>query len=270
VLVRHGDIALQFDAGRGTTLRLAEAGLVANALTAVFLTHVDRGHVLDLPDLMMTRWLFRNLFPVGPLPVVAAAGPAAESITRMLEPFAADFATRTAHLDAGPAGVALSTFPATPRPAVVWHSAGRAVTVRAVAVHHEPGTDAVAYRIDTPDAAVVISGDTRAGAEIEDLARGADLLVHEAHRAAALGGAIRGTDYEKIFSYHTDTVLLGAVAERAGVRHPVPGHPIPRPAPSRRKGSTTTCGAAATPGGSSPDPICPASPSPPTSNGACA
>ena len=39
-LVRYGDVALQFDAGRGTALRLAEAGVGVTALTAVFVTHI--------------------------------------------------------------------------------------------------------------------------------------------------------------------------------------------------------------------------------------
>ena len=179
VLVRHGDLALQFDAGRATALRLAERGVLPNALTAVFLTHVRSDHVTDLPYLAMTRWLFRNLVPAGPLPVVAAAGQAADFVAKMLEPYAADIASRRPHLDAKPPGVALSTFPVPHEPAVVWHSADQAVTVRAVAVRHEPVKDAVAYRIDTPDAAVIVSGDTRVCAEIDDLARGADLLVHE-------------------------------------------------------------------------------------------
>jgi ribonuclease Z len=191
-LVRHGDLALQFDAGRATTLRLAEIGVVPNALTAVFLTHAHSDHVTDLPYLAMTRWLFRNLVPAGPLPVVVPAGQAADSVATMLEPYAADIASRRPHLDAEPPEVvALSSFAVPHEPAVVWHSADQAVTVRVVAVRHEPVKDAVAYRIDTPDAAVVVSGDTRVGAEIEDLARGADLLVHEQDLLS--GGCTRRT-----------------------------------------------------------------------------
>ena len=56
-LVRRGDIALQFDAGRSTVMRLMEAGTPPHALTAVFLTHVHSDHVVGLPDLAMTRWI---------------------------------------------------------------------------------------------------------------------------------------------------------------------------------------------------------------------
>jgi ribonuclease Z len=40
VLVRHADVALQFDAGRGTLMRLAGAGASAHELDALFITHV--------------------------------------------------------------------------------------------------------------------------------------------------------------------------------------------------------------------------------------
>ena len=55
VLVRHDDVALQFDAGRATVMRLMEAGTPPHALTAVFLTHVHSDHLVGLPDLAMTR-----------------------------------------------------------------------------------------------------------------------------------------------------------------------------------------------------------------------
>jgi ribonuclease Z len=55
--------------------------------------------------------------------------------------------------------------------------------------------------------------------EVEHLAEGADLLVHEACRTSALADLVRGTDFEKIFGYHADTVLLGGPAQRAGDAH---------------------------------------------------
>jgi len=49
-LVRCGDIALQFDAGRGTVIRLTEAGTAPSSLTAQFITHVHSDHLVDLAD----------------------------------------------------------------------------------------------------------------------------------------------------------------------------------------------------------------------------
>jgi ribonuclease Z len=42
VLIRHGDTALQFDAGRGTVLRITEAGAMAEAAGGgrLVLTHL--------------------------------------------------------------------------------------------------------------------------------------------------------------------------------------------------------------------------------------
>src|SRR5947209_6692138 len=51
-LVRYGDdasncstVILQFDAGRGTALRLSQAGVDVAQLDAIFLTHVHSDHV---------------------------------------------------------------------------------------------------------------------------------------------------------------------------------------------------------------------------------
>jgi ribonuclease Z len=96
-------------------------------------------------------------------------------------------------------------------------------------VHHEPVPDAVAYRIETPDGVVVISGDTRVCDEVEQLAADADVLVHEACRTSAMAPLIAGTVFETIFSYHADTVALGSMAARAGVPHVLLTHLVPPP-----------------------------------------
>ncbi len=228
-LVRCGDIALQFDAGRATVLRLMEAGAPPHALSALFVTHVHSDHVVDLADVAMTRWVQQQLVDTGPLVVVAPEGAAARFVRRMLDPFDDDLALRVEHVGAEPIEVDLRPFAVPAAPEVVWVSDDRSVRVLAVAVHHEPVPDAVAYRVETPDGVVVISGDTRVCAEVEQLAAGADVLVHEACRTTALAEAIVGTVYETIFSYHADTVALGAMARRAGVPHVVLTHLIPPP-----------------------------------------
>jgi ribonuclease Z len=228
VLVRHGGTALQFDAGRSTVMRLMDAGTPPHALTAAFLTHVHSDHVVGLPDVVMTRWVEQQLVPSPPL-VVAAEGVAARFVRRMLEPYDDDLALRVEHVGATPIEVTLRTFDVPSTPAIVWKSDDDQVRVLAVAVHHEPVPEAVAYRIETSDAVVVISGDTRVCTEVEQLAHGADVLVHEACRRSAMAPLIEGTVFETIFAYHADTVELGAVAERAGVRHVVLTHLIPLP-----------------------------------------
>jgi ribonuclease Z len=233
VLVRSGDVALQFDAGRGTVIRLAEAGIAPHQLSAVFLTHVHSDHVVDLADVAMTRWIQQTMHPSGPLEIVCPTGGPERFARRMLEPFDEDIEIRMHHVQETPPRVEIRSFDAPSTPTVVWTSTDGSVRVTAVAVHHEPVRDAVAYRIDTPDGAVVISGDTRVCKEVEDLSRGAAVLVHEICRTRAMSSAVVGTAFEKIFDYHSDSVALGEMAERSGVPHLVLTHLIPQPRSDR-------------------------------------
>lgn len=229
VLVRSGDVALQFDAGRATVLRLAEAGAHTAELDALFVTHVHSDHVVDLADVVMTRWIQGTLHPAGPLPIVAVEGDATRLAARMLDPFDDDIALRVAHVqEAGPV-LDIRGFSLPTEPTEVWRSTDGAVAVDAVAVHHEPVDEAVAYRVRTPDGAVVVSGDTRVCTEVADLAAGAAVLVHEACRTTAMASVTAGTPFEHIFDYHADTVALGALAASAGVGHLVLTHLIPPP-----------------------------------------
>jgi ribonuclease Z len=58
-LVRYGDdangcaaVKLQFDAGRGTTMRLSELGIGPEQLGAVFFTHMHNDHTDGFADMM--------------------------------------------------------------------------------------------------------------------------------------------------------------------------------------------------------------------------
>lgn len=227
VLVRRGSTAFQVDAGRATTLRLAAAGQSLHHLDAVLLTHHHSDHLVGLPDLVMSRWLMRPLGVV-PLRIVAPEGPAARFAQRMLEPYEDDIAVRLAHVDRED-GPDVETLPFEPggEPREVCDAGG--VTVRAVAVHHEPVLPSVAYRFDTPEGAVVVSGDTRVCAEVEALAAGASVLVHECVRRQRLAGGVSGSPLARIFEYHADTIELGEMAARAQPELLVLTHLIPPP-----------------------------------------
>lgn len=228
-LVQYGDIALQFDAGRATVLRLVEAGVPPHRLRALFLTHVHSDHVVDLVDVAMTRWIFDDIAPVEPLVVVAPEGSAARFARRLFDAYDDDIAARMVDVLPVAPAIDVRAFDVGAEPVAVWRSSDGAVRVDAVAVHHEPVEGAVAYRVTTPTGVVVVSGDTRVCAEVERLSAGADVLVHETCRTRALRDAIAGTSFEHVFSYHADSVLLGAMAERAAVVHLLLTHLIPPP-----------------------------------------
>lgn len=234
-LVSSGDIHLQFDAGRATSLRLCEAGVRTTDLSALFVTHHHSDHLVGLDDVLFSRWL-ESQGRFTPLPVIAPQGPAIDFLDGMLDRWQADIDVRRNHTgrDDHPAPN-LRPFDPAPtlaEPQQVWQQHG--VRVLARSVHHEPVLPAVAYRVETPDHVVVISGDTRVCQEIADLAVGADVLVHEAFRTDALRPAFASVPHlEGIAAYHADTVQLGAMAQECGVPKLMLTHLIPAPEPGR-------------------------------------
>src|SRR3954469_7951072 len=66
-LVRYGDDAddcaamkLQFDAGRGTNMRLSQIDVTPVQLNAIFFTHMHGDHTEGFADIMMLRWYFKG------------------------------------------------------------------------------------------------------------------------------------------------------------------------------------------------------------------
>jgi ribonuclease Z len=62
-LVRYGDdsnncgaVKLQFDAGRGTNMRLSQVGVTPVQLNAIFFTHMHSDHTEGFADIMQLRW----------------------------------------------------------------------------------------------------------------------------------------------------------------------------------------------------------------------
>lgn len=220
-LLRCGAWAGQVDAGRGTVLRLAELGMRCPQIELLALTHQHSDHLVGVADLVLTRWVQGEMTP---LPVLAPEGPTARFARRVLDLWADDIDVRQRHGGRpNPPALEVLSFEAAPEPVPVWRGCG--VEISAVAVRHEPVEDAVAYRFDTADGAVVVSGDTRVCDEIEQLAAGAEVLVHEACRS----DVVRASGKDFIAEYHADTERLGAMAERAGVGALVLTHLEPAP-----------------------------------------
>src|SRR5205823_9753066 len=66
-LVRYGDdsndcgaLKLQFDAGRGTNMRLSQIGVPPGQLNAIFFTHMHSDHTEGFADIILLRWHFNS------------------------------------------------------------------------------------------------------------------------------------------------------------------------------------------------------------------
>ena len=175
-LVRYGDdsnncnaIRMQFDAGRGTTMRLLQLGIPPAQINAVFFTHMHSDHVDGFADLMQLRWHFDSKGPkvdvICTSDTVSALGftiSCQKFIAHLADSYvqSGEIAQRLSEskdrLQGGPPELAhLMTFEAKDEPQLVWTSGD----VKASAVRSTHIAEHASYRVDTPAGSVVIGGD---------------------------------------------------------------------------------------------------------------
>jgi ribonuclease Z len=221
-LVRTSAGDLLVDCGRGVLLRTAAVGSGPAAFRAVLLTHLHSDHVTDLGDVVTTRWI--TSFAPAPLPVAGPVGTAGlvRDTLAVLEP---DIGYRLAHHED------LTWRPECPVDEIEHGPVleDGAVRVTAAPTDHAPVRRTLAYRIDDGGGSVVIAGDTVPCPRLDELGRGADVLVHTVVRRDLIEavGLPRLTD---VLDYHSDVADAARTAERAGVRTLVLTHLVPAPA----------------------------------------
>lgn len=200
------------DAGVGVVRRAAAAGIMANRLARVFLTHLHSDHTLGLPDLMLSPWVLNR---PAPLEVYGPAGTAA--MTQHIEAaWREDIAVRANGMEPKHAGA--DAYRANTHeigPGRVYED--KLVKVDAIAVPHGTFPAAFGYRFETPDRVIVISGDTKPTAKLVDACNGCDVLIHEVYSAAA--GRGRSAEWQAYdAAFHTSTVELAEIAKAAHPR----------------------------------------------------
>lgn len=185
-LVRVGDDHLLFDCGPATTYKLIQSGYLPGQIDHLFFTHHHFDHNVDYPCFILTRWdqgagKIMDLKVYGPSPT--------ERITDLLigkdGAFCFDWKARINHpLSLHVYKTRGGVLPRHPprvlardiRPGKVLN--GRIWEVTAgLAEHVQPYLDSLAYRIDSSEGSVVITGDTRPCRSVVDLARGADVIL---------------------------------------------------------------------------------------------
>ena len=257
------------DCGSGVTRQLRRARLLKD-LHEVFITHLHSDHDCDYFNLFLQGWPILQWNPPvrvhgpGPagglppiptdlpaghrIPVIVPANPTpglADITSAQIEAHAYDINIRMREagradltalvvpeeialppaLAAGPARVAPEM-----DPLVV--SEDEHVRVTAVLVEHPPVFPAFAFRFETDDGSIVISGDTAPCANLVALAHGADILVHAVLDVGA-GTPDEDESWEArqrerhLLEAHTTVSAAGRVAAEAGARKLVLTHFIP-------------------------------------------
>lgn len=160
------------DLGYGTPRQLLSAGVPLQTLRYLFITHHHSDHNMDYGPTLYDAWIAGlpgRLDAYGP--------PGLEAMTRAFFDYMR-FDIDTRIVDEGRPDPRQRVFAHDfDGPGVVLQNAD--VKVTAARVLHPPIKDAYAFRFDTRDRSVVISGDTAYSPALIELARGADVLVHE-------------------------------------------------------------------------------------------
>jgi ribonuclease BN (tRNA processing enzyme) len=226
-----GDTVYVVDCGDGVARQLVLANLPLRAVRHIFITHHHSDHNADYGTLILLAWaagLRNHLDTWGPPPL--------ERMTDLFfEMNATDIRARIVDERRVPL-----------RPLVHAHEIRGAgpvmhdenVRVTAALVHHPPIVPAFAYRFDSADRSIVISGDTTPSEALVALAHGADVLVHEAlFDAAAVDRLVASVPNapdlrRSILSHHTTAEEAGRIAGEAHVGTLVLSHLIPAEDPA--------------------------------------
>ncbi len=203
------------DAGEGIVRRVASArangvaALKVTSLSRVFLTHLHSDHTLGLPDLMFAPWVLERKVP---LDVYGPKG-TADMAAHLEAAWKDDIAVRLYGLEPQHTrNYRAIVHELKMTSGVVFQDSK--VTVQAIPVTHGSWPDAFAYRFQTPDKRIVISGDTIASDAIAAACDGCDILVHEVYSAETFRKRPpEWQTYHKAF--HTSTTELAAVATKA-------------------------------------------------------
>lgn len=232
------------DCGIGTARRLVEAGLVSSRIKTIFFTHLHADHDMGLADVMANDFFdgggngAEGPFDIyGPPQTRQLVDAAFEFISVGFRPFAA--APPTAYRMRG--GNFLSPFKSheIARGGIVFDDGNIRITaaenshyVMIPAAARSP-FKSYSYRIETPDGAIVFSGDTGPSGAIGAIAKGADLVIAEASYRdpqdldQSIGARAARNHWPPLmtsrfrdhFVYeHLDTEEIGQIASTAGAK----------------------------------------------------
>lgn len=239
-LLEAGGKTYLIDIGAGTPRQVVRAGVELKAIDAVFITHLHFDHTAGTMGFLALDWMARRQAPVifygppGTRNLVSDTLKALASGEAIFRPELPDLRP----MDSIFSGRDLDVTTASE----VYRD--KVVTVRAVENSHYStmhlaktghGIDrSYSYRFDLPDRSIVFTGDTGPSRAVEELARGADLLVSEVIDLDALKASLRkrqaatGIDQQPLIDHmaleHLTPGNVGKLAAAAGVKMVVLSH----------------------------------------------
>jgi ribonuclease Z len=256
-LVSAGGQTFLVDCGRGALMRAAAAGVQAANLTALLLTHLHSDHITDLSDVITTRWV--TTFTPTPLTVIGPPGTRAV-VDATLAALAPDISYRIGHhadITEGPrvlveehveglvwgGGGPMRTDPGSRHAGGQErsdpgsrHGGGQersdpgsrhgGVRITVAPTDHRPVEPTIAFRITAEHTSVVVAGDSVPCATLDELAAGADALVHTVIRKD-LVELVPAQRMRDILDYHSSVEQAAATAARAGVGTLILTHYVP-------------------------------------------
>lgn len=226
-VVEIGDDVIVLDHGFGAHHRLLELGIPATRVTHLFLTHLHYDHCGDYARLVLTRW-DQGAGQVDDLKVYGPA-PLARMTHQLFSEdgvYGPDLTARTTHdcslgIYQARGGALPRRWPA-PEVTEITSSdvvEGKGWTLKVGrAEHFTPYLETLAFRIETPGATLVYSGDSGPTPPMRSFAEGADVLIHMCHYRS--GTALNEGFAESCMGH----LELARLAQDAGVRNLVTTH----------------------------------------------
>ena len=224
------DVPYLVDCGYSVSRQLINAGVPLNRLRYIFITHHHSDHNLEYGPLLYNAWVTSQAIKI------ETFGP--PGLRKLTSDF---FAYQKFDIDTRVADEGLTDL----RRLIAAHEFNRSgvvmqnadVKVTSFRVRHPPITQSYAYRFDTKDGSIVISGDTAYAPELAEFAKGADVLIHEVMYLPAIDKLIRQNAgatrlREHLLASHTSTEDVGRIAGQAGVKTLVLTHFVPGNDPS--------------------------------------
>ena len=229
VMLSNG-AAYVLDCGLGVTDRFAETGIPFSALRSIFITHHHFDHNVEYGPLLSIGWVQGMPLSVqayGPPPLKQMTADYIRSMRTTIDFWAEDLKMKPLEtIDVSEVARAGSVMQ------------DDNVKVSSVVVQHPPVKPAFGYRFDFHDRSIAFSGDTTPIEAVAQLAKGADILVHEAMYIPAVKSYVeaqiakgRPVSVEAFMAHmkadHSPVEDVGRIAAEAGVKTLVLSHLTP-------------------------------------------